>query len=353
MNPSQIDFEADSIISNNIDPQNSGGFLDGNFSSGILKKIETKEECFHLKFNLDSTLLAVGLSNGGGVELYETTQFRLVHTIENPDTVSALDWVEADIPTTNGVILDDNFIDNQDPRAQLLAVGDFNGFVRVYSISASCKDPKDMVKCVDTFRISSEVCSLSFVKDSATNYSPSPRIVAVGGKNGRVSTLVVKNGDAGLAHAKRVGILDTFDSAVLAITFGFIAEGIVIVCGTKNGDMRASLLSLKLGALEIFQKNIYTRMSSGAIRALKFNHNSSLLIVGGYDRTLLIIDTRLWRVVRELYIDGTVQTIEYDPFNRYLMVGSRSKVMIVVDTSTLHPVKTFFAQGWVTVRFWN
>lgn len=292
----------------------------------------------------------MGLTGGGGVELYETTQFRLVHTIERSDTVSALDWVEADIPTTNGVIHDDDFIDNQDPRAQLLAVGGFDGFVKVYSISITNSDPTKMVSFVDSFRVSSEVCSVSFLKDSTTNYSPSPRIIAVGEKNGQVSTVAL-TGDTSLSwNARRIRTLDTFDSAILSISFGFIEAGIIIVNGTKDGKLRASLLHLKLGELQI-SRHIFEVERTGAIRALRFNHDSSLLIVGGYDKTVLIIDTMLWRVVRELYMDGTVQTIEYDPFNRYLLLGCRSKIMTVVDTSTLHPIKRFNTDGWVTVSY--
>ena len=303
-----------------------------------------------MKFNLDSTLLAVGLSDGGGVELYETTQFRLVHTINRLDTVSALDWVEADIPTTNGIIHDDDFIDNLQPRAQLLAVGGFDGFVKVYSISIACDDPSELVTYVDSFRVSSEVFSLSFLKDSATNYAPSPRIIAVGEKNGQVS-MVALDGDSSLSRdARRIRALDTFDSAVLSISFGFIGLGIIIASGTKDGELRASLLQLKGGTCQV-KCHILEMERTGAIRALRFNHDSSLLIVGGYDRTVLIIDTMLWRIVRELHMDGTVQTIEYDPFNRYLLLGSRSKVMTVVDTSTLHPIKIFNTEGWVTVSW--
>ena len=330
---------------NKFNPQDaSGGFVEGNFSAGILRQIDTGGTCFQIKFNLDSTILAVGLNNGKGVELYETTQFRLIYTIERSDTVSALDWVEADDSNTSGI----KHRNRGGNNAQLLAVGGFDGLVKVYSVSLTATDITEMVLLVDSFRVKSEVCSLLFLKDNATNYTPSPRVVVIGERNGQVSTVILRDASSSAGGATRIRVLDKAASAILSIAFGFIENGVIMVYGTKDGKCQAKLIFQEGGDWHVSYQ-IYEVERTGAIRALRFNHDSSLLIVGGYDKTVLIIDTILWKVMRELYMDGTVQTIEYDPFNRFLLIGCRSKVLTVVDTSTLHPVKRFFTDGWVTV----
>lgn len=350
----EIDFEADSVFSNHIDPQTAGGFVNGNFTSGKLKEIETTAACFGIKFNLDCSLLAVALKDGHGVELYETQQFRLIHTIERSCTVSAMDWVEQ--PGTQNTKWNegDEEIELKEPKTQLLAVGGFDGFVKVYSISMQ---RKDLVLLVDSFHVQSEICSLAFLKDSATQYAPNPRAIAVGEKNGRVSIVTLSEFTGASHNAIRIRVIDQADSAILSLSFGFSDTtkqegGIIMVYGTKYGMLRASMLYIEMDDW-VVSRQLFQLERTGAIRALRFNHDSSLLIVGGYDKTVLIIDAALWKVVRELYMDGTVQTVEFDPFNRYLLLGNRSKTMTVVDTSTLHPIKTFQTKGWVTSISWG
>ena len=306
----QVDYEADSVFSNKIDPKSSGGFIDGNFTSGKLKEIQTNAKCYILKFNLNSTLLAVGLSDGQGVELYETNQFRLIYTIERSDTVSALDWVEADAPGKSK--LDDDSVKSNESEDQLLAVGSFDGFVKVYSISLVSKD---VVTLVDSFHFQSGVYSIAFLKDNATNYAPSPRTIAVGERNGRVSIVTLaENNGLSYNNAVRIRVLDArAESAILSLAFGFVDEGIIMVYGTKDGEVRASFLALDFEQGWIVSHVLFELQRTGAIRALRFNHDSTTLIVGGYDKTVLIIDTKLWKIVRELYMDGTVSGREAPP----------------------------------------
>mmetsp|Transcript_5230 Transcript_5230/g.9965 ORF Transcript_5230/g.9965 Transcript_5230/m.9965 type:complete len:1602 (+) Transcript_5230:107-4912(+) len=345
----EIDFESDSLVSNNIDPHHAGGFIDGNFSAGKLKEIETNGKCFTIKFNLDSTFLAVALCDGFGVELYETQQFRLIYTIERSATVSALDWVDEFEVDNMKADEELDFIKGYEERSQLLAVGGFDGCVKVYSISSN---RGDLVHLLHTFYVQSAIYSLAFLKDNYTQYTPTPRAIVVGEKNGKVSIVKLPEyiDQAGTPLNGRV--VDMEDSAILSISFGFIENGIIMVIGTKDGKLRARVLYLERNEWCTSQC-LFELERTGAIRALRFNHDSSLLIVGGYDKTVLFIDTELWKIVRELYVEGTVQDIQYDPYNRYLLLGNRSKVMTVVDTSTLHPIKLFQTSGWVTSISWG
>jgi hypothetical protein len=341
----EIDYEAGSVFSNNIDPHHAGGFIDGNFSSGKLKEIETSGRCFTIKFNLDSTILAVALSDGYGVELYETQQFRLIYTIERSATVSALDWVDEDGAENLKVSEELDYTDQNEARPQLLAVGGFDGVAKVYSI---CFGREDLVLLQHTIHLQSAIYSLAFLKDSGTQYAPSPRTIVMGEKTGKLSIVNLAETMDSAKNISNIRLLDMEDSAILSISFGFIQNGIIMVFGTKDGKLRACSL-LRDGSDWYISNPLFELERTGAIRALRFNHDSSLLIVGGYDKTVLIIDTQIWKIVRELYVEGTVQDIQYDPYNRYLLLGNRSKVMIIVDTSTIHPIKAFQTSGWVTV----
>jgi len=333
----EVDYDGSSVFSNHVE-EKCDGFIDGNFSQGKIKDIETRTDAFHIKFNLDSSILAVGLLDG--VELYETRQFRLIHTIDGLDTVSAIDWAEGSNKDNVKIGV----------KEQLLAVGCFDGSVKIYNISMA--PSRELVSLVDSFRVTSDVCSMAFVQDSGSYYAPKPLAIVIGEKSGNLS-LVNISFDNQMKSADRIHLLTKDDSGILAVTFGFSErDGVMLVYGTKSGRVVAWAMSNK-GNQWMLSYTISQIERAGSIRALRFNHDSSNLVVGGYDKSVLIIDTSRWKVLREIPIDGTVQTIEFDPYNRYLLLGNRSKMMTVVDTSTLHPIKTFHMNGWVTSISWG
>ena len=333
----EVDNDGSSIFSNLVE-EKCEGFIDGNFSQGKIKDIETRSDVFHVKFNFDSSILAVGLVDG--VELYETSRFRLLYTIDSFDTVSAIDWVE-------GINMDHI---KTGVKEQLLAVGCFDGAVKIYNISLA--PSRDIVTLVSSFRVPSDVCSMSFIQDYGTYYAPSPLAIVIGERSGNLSVVNITFDDQ-INDADRINLLTTDDSAILSVTFGFSERnGVMLVYGTKSGRVVAWSMSNKANQW-MLSHTISQVERAGSIRALRFNHDSSNLVVGGYDKSVLIIDTSRWKVLREIPIDGTVQTIEFDPYNRYLLLGNRSKMMTVVDTSTLHPIKSFYMNSWVTSISWG
>jgi len=240
---------------------------------------------------LDSSILAIGLDNNGGVLLYETKHFSLFTTIERNDTVSALDWVE------------NPFNNVDDSLDQLLAVGGFDGDISIYSVVIGSP-----TKMLYNARVKSDVLSMKFIKDAATNYVPYPLALMVGEKNGNVSFFFPNGKPTFLNSSTTMKKIDSHDSAVLAVAFGFIKDGILMATGTKNGLLRVSLVIFHLGEWTISHL-LFHYSRAGAIRALRFNHDSTSLIVGGYDKTVLIVDTKLWKVVREIFVDGTVSIV--------------------------------------------
>ena len=244
---------------------------------------------------MDSTVLAIGLNNGGGVLLYETKTFSLLATIERDDTVSALDWV------------DNPFNDDDDERegSQLLAVGGFDGVVSIYSVLAPTSATQKIYTTLYDIRVKSGVLSMAFIKDNATNYAPYPLALTIGEKNGTVSIFLTDGEVNQFKSASRLIKISIHSSAVLAIAFGFVEEGIIMAIGTRDGLVTVSTIILHQKEWKLSHL-LFEYLRTGAIRSLRFNHDSTSLIVGGYDKTVLIVDTFLWKIVREIYVDGTV-----------------------------------------------
>ncbi len=280
----------------------SENFINGDFFNGKIRDIVTPQYCYNIKFNLDSTILAIGINNGGGVLLYETNNFTLVATIERDDSVSALDWVDNPFHDLDEASLQS--LDNS--RSQLLAVGGFDGVVSIYSVLLSSSS-KIAVATLYDVRVKSEVLSMTFLKDTATNYAPFPLALAIGEKNGTVSVFMTDGETNQFKSTSKMSKIIEHDSEVLALAFGFVEDGIIFASGTKRGQVRIHSLILHEGQWKISSNLLPGFQRTGAIRALRFNHDSTNLIVGGYDKTVLIIDTYLWKVVREIFVDGTVR----------------------------------------------
>jgi len=344
----EVDYEGgdSTVASNQVVSGKSEFFIDGNFHYGKVRDIETQHFCYNIKFNLDSTILAIGMNNTGGVLLYETKTFSLLHTIERDDTVSALDWADNPFPDN-----DEEGTTHDDERSQLLAVGGFDGVVTIYSVVKGSRT-KDLVTAIYDVRVKTDVMSMAFVKDNATNYAPHPLALVIGEMDGTVSLLLTDGELNQFASKSKMTKIDEHQNEVLAVAFGFVEDGIIMATGTKYGLVRVSALVLHNGEWKVSDL-LFEYLRTGAIRALRFNHDSTSLIVGGYDKTVLLVDTYLWKVVHEIHVDGTVNTIEFDPFHRYLLLGTRSKILTVIDTSTHHPIKTFQTLGWVTCVTWG
>ena len=287
-------------------------------------------------------MLAIGLNGTEGVLLYETKFFSLVTIIEREDSVSALDWV--DNPFNDN---DDGSLKLHMERSQLLAVGGFDGTVSIYCISHESKT-RETTKMLYDVRVKSDVLSMAFLRDNATNFAPFPLALIIGEKNGTVSMFLTDGQSNKFEGNNKMKIIDTHKSAVLTTAFGFVEDGIIMATGTKEGVIRVSALVLH-GEEWKLSHLLFEYPRTGAIRALRFNHDSTSLIVGGYDKTVLVVDTYLWKIVREIFVDGTVCSIEYDPYHRYLLLGTRSKILTIIDTSTHYQFKTIQTHGWVTV----
>jgi WD40 repeat protein len=81
--------------------------------------------------------------------------------------------------------------------------------------------------------------------------------------------------------------------------------------------------------------------------------DGSKILFGGYDKRVVLVDTKLFAIVYDLSLDGTINTIALDPLGRFFVVGCRDKSLTFFDTSTCKPIKRFQTSGWVTSISWG
>jgi len=120
---------------------------------------------------------------------------------------------------------------------------------------------------------------------------------------------------------------------------------------------------------------------NGTVRSVVFSEDGTQMALGGYDKSLISLNVELWKVNRELKLQGTVScvkmstpakvpaihtlnpvlfsplvqinTISFDPLGRYIAVGCRDKSLTLFDTTTFIPVKKIHTPGWVTSISWG
>jgi hypothetical protein len=81
----------------------------------------------------------------------------------------------------------------------------------------------------------------------------------------------------------------------------------LLAISTKGGEVIVARIirntdnSLSLG------DELYTVQRLGPVRSIVFTKNERQLIFGGYDKMVVVVDTKLWAITRELNVQGTVR----------------------------------------------
>ncbi len=90
-------------------------------------------------------------------------------------------------------------------------------------------------------------------------------------------------------------------------------------------------------------------LREGKIRSLLFSKHDEILFAGGHDNCVAMIDTTVWKVLREIRHEGAINSIVFNETYSYLAIGSRDKKLKIYDTSTFHAIKEIQTTGWVEV----
>jgi WD40 repeat protein len=308
------------------------GFVAGDFISGKVCDLGISGGCFVMEFLPDdASLLAIGLLNGHGVEIYETTTYSLVARLEQDDAISSLSWLKIN--------------DVRNRSLALLAVGSLDGQVSVYRMQPDLLELQGADLILRT-QVNAQVRATNLV------YFRHPEekiLLAIGDTSGDLTfsrfTMDCALIDTRIVHSNESGILD------IAMT----KSGDLIAFCSKMGDVSVCriqtttrlYLSTPLGFV------LYSSRRNGAVHAIAFSSDEKRLVFGGYDKTVVVVDTELWAEIRCLKLDGTVNHLSFDPIDRYLAVGCRDKSFVLYDTSTFFAVKTVRTPSWVTHVSWG
>ncbi|KAL7564175.1 hypothetical protein ACA910_021149 [Epithemia clementina (nom. ined.)] len=347
------------------------GYIDGSFSSGVTHEIRPGAGCFVLRYSL--ALLAIGTMDG--LELYETRNYTKVFHIPTHDEVSAIQWLQPNMDM-GGNDDDDksSSFPTYLPSQQLLAFGCLDGHCFVYLVDSELLEVEGSVSLLYSCRMDGQVRTVDcccFCQDGGgtcggggstnTKTSSDPTIVvAFGDKSGRVILISF--------DYRSLQQLDTVEcehneAAVLGLSIhqenGWIAR-----C-TKHGHVAVyqlqrepptkislSISSTVPATAVHFGKCLWETTREGPILAVTFSPNGTHLAVGGYDKTVALIDTSVWATFRKFQMTGTVNVIAMDPFNRYIAVGCRDRSLTLFDSSTHMKIKAFQTSGWVSDISW-
>ena len=323
--------KSEPIVATEVEPEPPNGFVDGDFHSGKIRDITVSGAWTMAYHPGNDAVLAVGMLNGEGVVMYETNTYTVIGILERDDAVSTLAWLS--------IQLDPDQSQSQSHSTSYLAVGGLDGTVALYSLQVDLIELKG-ADLLYEYQCHSQVRCMDIAIHNESI------ILAVGEKLGAVTFCSFSpNG----THVE-TQIVDQHNSGVLGLAISPSAS-LLAVC-TKGGCVTVRQIHQVDGQFQL-GVDLWHMQRNGPLNSIVFSKDESRLVFGGYDKQLVLVDTMLWDVVRELRLEGTINTVSYDPLDRYLAVGCRDKSFILFDTSTFFPIKSIHTSGWVTSLSWG
>jgi WD40 repeat protein len=263
-----------------IDEQNKDtfGFVNGDFKFGKILDLPV-QRCFIMAYSVVGDLLAVGSNSEGGIALYETQTYSLVHVVERNDVVSALQWLQL-------------------PDGRLfLASGGLDGVSTLYSIESDLLELQGAT-VTHEFRLAAQVRTMTLSKCDDDLI-----LWIVGDKSGTVTLCCFPPHDPQsiqkTEYSYSAGILGlAVNAAVTLLAISTKAGEVIVERIMRNKDNSLSL-----------DGNVYTVQRRGPVRSIVFTKDQRRLVFGGYDKMVVVVDTKLWAITRELNVQGTVRTV--------------------------------------------
>ena len=233
-------------------------------------------------------LLAVGLLEGHGVALYETSTYSLVCTLERHyDCVSCLQWWSME----NSLLL--------------LAVATLDGIVILYQVEMQVLETQGAT-VVHEFRVSGQVRAMT-LDSRMMGGDDSTLLWTVGDKSGTVTmcTLEIRNNQ--LVPCQK-NVEYSYDAGILGLAMN-VSATVLAVC-TKSGQVLVRRVIQNKNSNEVsLGEEVFSTQRLGPVRSAVFTKDERRLVFGGYDKTIVVVDTRLWAITRELKVQGTVRTV--------------------------------------------
>ena len=325
---------------NNTPGLTTQGYIDGSFSSGVTHEIRPGGGSFVLRYS--DRLLAVGTVEG--LELYETRNYSQVFHIPIKDEISAIRWLKIEDSPSSSYL----------QSHRLLAFGCLDGACFLYLVDDELLEVEGGVSLLFSCQMKGQVRALdcSWYRDDdddADVQTLDPTIVlAFGDKVGNVQ---LTSFDKSFRHRETIEC-EYHDSAVLGLSI-HESQRWIARC-TKHGNVAVHRLQRQSATRAIgYGPCLWETDRDGPVLAVAFSQSGTQLAIGGYDKTVALIDTSAWALFRKFQLEGTVNAIAMDSLDRYIAVGCRDRTLTIFDSSTYMKIKTFQTNGWVSDLSWN
>ena len=341
----------------------TGGFIDGDFNSGKIHDIQLPQHCHVMAYH--EPWLVVGLNQGIAFYYYSqetTSSCNSLYTPQHVCTcpfsamVSAIVWIaedEEESSTSSSTSL----------PSHLLAAAGLDGSVCLYEIDMDILEAQGPVMLYQ-FQVGQHHPQVRALATTWYGKLHPTLVMAVGDKSGALTLASFQYRSSSSSSSssssinatmllQQIGIevAKTFPAGIL----GMALQDGLLACSTKDGQVVVHQLTRNYTGMVQLQSVVWSCQRDGPVRCVTMtnsNNKKNMLAFGGYDKTLVLVDTQQWAISREIPLQGTINTIVLqDP--RYIVVGCRDKTLTLFDTSTFHPVKTFHTAGWVTSVCWS
>jgi hypothetical protein len=318
-------------------PQQRRGFVDGNFSSGIVCNVDLKDKSFCMAYEpLTAAILVVGTASS--LDFYHAADhsYTLVHSAPTKHMMSAVQWVKAppNIDASTASTAEDGSaapLHSLGSPTLLLATTNLAGRVALYNVDLEILESQGPTLL---YEASANDSGTQLRSLDAGYYGPMQDRLAIvaGDKSGAMTLILFQTGSPTSAHpvfVEKRPLVPTAPassksclresgnkSAVLGLAFEWDC-GLLAVC-TADGLVEVlSMTHVMAGGDQTSKRHqalngdyvVWSMQSSGgAVRSVAFSPpQRHLMAFGGYDKTVVLVDTRRWVVSRELSVQGTVR----------------------------------------------
>lgn len=335
------------------------GFVGGDFASGKIRHIQTDGSCWALAYSKRADMLAVGLPDGR-VDILETSHYTTLCRIEPGGggrgdgsggssggvryrgKISAIEWCPH-AQTLGGTVQD---------GGELVAIADLEGNVSLYRIDITRVEFEGL-QLLYEFEVGAQVRCMALKRFLVPNDKEIKNVLVltVGDTNGRITICTL---DCQVDITASMVTMEVLNDKILGLDVH--PEKMILVYGTKDGWVVVRNLEwqyINHWQVVCSDNIVWKTARNGQVRAVKMTDDGSYALFGGYDKRLCVYDSKLFAVIQEMPLDGTINTIALDPLDRYYVVGCRDKSLTLFDTSTFKPVKQFPTPGWVTSISWG
>jgi WD40 repeat protein len=275
------------------------GFCDGDFGSGKVKNIRLPTGCWVMAYSERATVLAAGLNER--LDFFETQNYSVIYSLPRSDKVSAIRWFRASALSKTTTSVKDCVYNRQDEDEEIMAVAGLDGQVSVYSVSIPLLELQG-VRLEHEFQVHSQVRCMAL-----EDFGEGSLLLAIGDKLGKVTLSTLRRDEEGRVAETHRTTLDLGKDPVLGL--GIRVERSILLATTKGGKVIVYGLN-GIGSRGVeFGEVIWTTQRNGPVRAAIISKDGKQLAFGGYDKSVVLVDTDLWAIVRVLSLEGTVSNL--------------------------------------------